>query len=91
VALRAFIDKELENHPSLFYDGVREGSGARKRTYIIAGYDALRDVWFDKYGERIEDADEGTLPVHTESERETSDDGFGAAALNADAFSDSRD
>ena len=90
MAVRAFVIKELEGHPTLFYDGGREGAGARKRTYVIAGYDALREAWFKKYGERIEDADEGALPVHTEAECETSEDGCGSAILNANAFSDRR-
>lgn len=88
-AVRAFIVKELESHPSLFCDGGRATTGDRKRTYVIAGYDALRDAWFEKYGERIQDADESAVPVHSEAEYETStDDALGSVTLDASRVPD---
>ena len=89
-AVKAFIAKELEDHPSLFYGTSVRPTGERKRTYVFAGYDALRDVWFQKYGERIEDADESVVPVHTEAECEIRGDIGGARRLGGATASATR-
>ena len=77
-SVRAFIAKELEGHSTLFYEGQRQSTGKRKRTYVLAGYDRLREVWFQKYGERIEDSDDNIIPLHTEAECESDTEAFGA-------------
>ena len=89
-AVRAFVVKELENYPTLFLDGGRDTKGDRRRSYVFAGYDALREAWFEKYGDRIHDADPCRMPVHTEAECETGGDEWGSTTANAYAASGAR-
>jgi hypothetical protein len=49
-----------------------------------------RATTHEKYGERIEDADESIVPVHTEAECETRDDIGGSRRLHTGTLSATR-